>query len=100
MQALHHRLRPRGEEVAAKVIDGEAILINLANGVYYSMDKVGGLIWEMIEGQHTLDEMVEAVTGRYEVGRDRAEADVQRLAAELLQENLVAISEAGTSSAG
>lgn len=98
MLTFDQRLQPRDQEVAAKVIDGEAILINLANGVYYSMDKAGGLVWEMIEGRHTLGEMVEAVTDRYEVSRDRAEADVQRLAEELLQENLVAIAEDGASS--
>ena len=96
MLTFDNRLQPRDQEVAAKVIEGEAILINLANGVYYSMDKVGGLIWEMIEGRHTLGEMVEAVTGRYQVNRDQAEADVQRLAEELLQENLVAICEDGS----
>ena len=58
MLRFDNRLQPRDEEVAAKVIEGEAILINLANGVYYSMEKVGGLIWEMIEGRHTLREMV------------------------------------------
>lgn len=98
MLTLNNRLQPRDQEVAAKVIDGEAILINLANGIYYSTDKVGGLIWEMVEGRHTLGEMVEVVMGRYEVGRERAETDVQRLAEELLQENLVAISEDGSSS--
>lgn len=100
MLTFDNRLQPRDQEVAAKVIDGEAILINLANGVYYSMDKVGALIWEMIERRYTLGEMVEAVVGRYEVNRDQAEADVQRLAEELLQENLVAVSEEGSSSGG
>jgi len=95
MLMFDNRLQPRDQEVAAKVIDGEAILINLANGVYYSMDKVGALIWQMIEGRHTLGEIVEAVRRNYEVSSDQAEADVQRLAAELLQENLVAIFEDG-----
>ena len=99
MLALHDRLRAREEEVAAKVIDGEAILINLANGIYYSMDKVGGLIWEMVEGGHSLEEVVAAVVTRYEVDREQAEADVRRLAEELLQENLVRVSEDGVYSA-
>ena len=43
MLNLHHCFRPREEEIASKVIDGEAIIINLANGVYYSMDKVGAM---------------------------------------------------------
>ncbi len=93
MSPLHRRLRPREEEVTSKVIDGEAIIINLANGMYYSMDKVGGMIWEMVQGSHTLDEIVATIVARYDVLRGEAQADVERLTAELLQENLVAVSD-------
>jgi len=95
MKDLHQRLRSRGEEVAAKVIDGEAIIINLANGIYYSLDKVGGLIWDMVQSEHSLEEMIMAVTDRYEVSREQVDADVQALVEELLRENLVAVSENG-----
>ena len=92
MLTLHTRLRINEEEVAATVMDGEAIMINLSNGIYYSMDKVGGLIWEMIEGRHSLGEMVTAITARYDVSLNQAQADIERLAAELVQENLVMVS--------
>jgi Coenzyme PQQ synthesis protein D (PqqD) len=95
MLTVNDRLQSREEEVAAKVIDGEAILINLGNGIYYSMDKVGGLIWEMVEQRHTLKEVVDAVVERYQVAREQAEADVLRLSEELLQENLVTMVENG-----
>jgi hypothetical protein len=95
MKDLHQRLRPRGEEVAAKVIDGEAIIINLATGVYYSMDKVGGLIWDMVQSGHSLEEIIHGVTERYDVAREKVESDVQELVEELLRENLVAITENG-----
>jgi len=97
MLTLNHRLQPRGEEIAAKVIDGEAIMINLANGVYYSMDKVGGLIWEMIERKESLEEMITALLARYDVSREQALADVEQLVDELLRENLVATFENGAS---
>ena len=84
MLTLHTRLRPNEEEVAAKVMDGEAIMINLSNGVYYSMDEVGRLIWEMIEGRYSLQEMVAEIMARYDVSPSRAQADVERLAAELV----------------
>jgi hypothetical protein len=82
-------LRLNEEEVAAKVIDGEAIMINLSNGVYYSMDEVGGLIWEMIEGRYSLQEMVAEIIARYDVSPRQAQADVERLVGELFEENLV-----------
>jgi coenzyme PQQ synthesis protein D (PqqD) len=85
------RLRPNEQEVAAKVIDGEAIIINLANGIYYSLDKVGGLIWEMLAAKRSLEEVVSAVLTRSDVSPEQAQTDVERLAAELLQEDLLRI---------
>ena len=95
MLNLHHCFRSREEEVASKVIDGEAIIINLANGVYYSMDKVGALVWDRLQAGHTLDDVIMAVTGSYEVSREQAELNVHELVQELLEENLVVASENG-----
>ncbi len=95
MLTLQSRLRPNEEEVAGKVMDGEAIIINLSNGIYYSMDKVGGLIWELIDGRYSLEEMVTALCARYDVSAEKAKSDVERLLGELVQENLVLVTEDG-----
>ena len=97
MLNLHHCFRPREEEVASKVIDGEAIIINLANGVYYSMDKVGALVWERLQAGYTLDDVIRSVTAAYDVSPEHAESNVVELVEELLQENLVVTSENGSS---
>jgi hypothetical protein len=97
MLSPESRLRPNQEEVAAKVMDGEAILINLANGSYYSMDKVGGVIWEAIERQCSLAEIAAFIAARYDAPEERIRADLEHLAAELLKEKLVDLS---TESAG
>jgi hypothetical protein len=94
------RLVPNEAHVAAKVLDGEAIIINLSNGTYYSMDKVGGLIWEMIERGQGLEATVAAITVRYEVSPELAQADIQRLAGDLMRENLVIVSDKPASPAG
>jgi len=93
MLTLSQRLQPREQEVAAKVMDGEAIIINLANGVYYSMDKAGGFIWEMIQRKHSLEETVTALMARYDVSREQAQKDVEQLVDELLRENLISASD-------
>ena len=95
MLTLQSRLRPNEEEVAGKVMDGEAIIINLSNGIYYSMDKVGGLIWELIEGRYSFEEMVTALCARYDVSAEKAKSDVERLLGELVQENLVIVTQNG-----
>ena len=89
MPALDNRYDPNQAEVAAEVIDGEAILINLSSGVYYSLDKAGGLAWELIAAGRSLAEVAGALAERYEVAPAQAEADVVRLAADLEREDLV-----------
>ena len=89
------RVRPNTDEVAAKIMDGEAILINLTTGMYYSMDLVGGLVWELIEGEATVAEIEDAITVTYDAERPRVEADLQRLLDQLLEAGLVRLDSSG-----
>ena len=81
-------LKPNTAEVAAKDVDGEAVLINLTNGMYYSTDQVGGFVWSLVEGGYALDAIADAVAERYGVEKAVAEKDVGALAQQLLDENL------------
>ncbi len=90
MPEIPDRLAPKSQQVAAKVMDGEAVIINLANGVYYIMEKSGGLIWSMIEQARSLDAIADAVAAAYDVPPGQAREDVEQLAAQLVAEDLVA----------
>ena len=87
-------LRPNSEEVSADVLDGEAVMINLSNGFYYSMGDVGAFIWELIEAGNNLDAILTVLTQRYDVSTERAQADLEQLVAQLLEEDLVLASNA------
>ena len=91
MVALDTRLRRKDDDIVAKVMDGEAVIINLSSGVYYSIDHVGATMWEMIESSSSLEEVVTAILARYDVPQALARDDVLRLAGELLQHELVVI---------
>src|SRR5262245_41917264 len=89
MLSLTQHLKPNSEEVAAKVMDGEAILINLSNGIYYSMDKVGAVLWDLVERNYSPEEMVAFIINRYEIETEQAQTDVERLLKELVDEKLI-----------
>ena len=89
------RVRPNTNDVAAKVMDGEAILINITSGMYHSMDNVGGYVWELIEQGHALGDIAEAVSAKFDVDADAALRDVSGLAQQMLEENLVIHAEDG-----
>jgi len=81
--------RPNRDDVVSKLIDGEAIVINLSNGVYYSMDGVAGTVWGLIDREMSIDEILSEVTQQYGVARSQAETDLSTLIAQLVEENLV-----------
>jgi hypothetical protein len=95
MLSLSQVICANEQQVAAKVMDGEAILINLATGAYYSIGSTGGFIWSLIERRISIQEIVDSVMEHYEVAAATAQADVLRLAAELSAEGLVAVAADG-----
>ena len=95
MPDLNRCLTPNRDEVVSKVIDGEAIVINLSNGVYYSMDKVAAFVWELIDREVALARIVEEVVSRYDVTPEQAAADVDKLARQLQEEKLVSETNGG-----
>jgi hypothetical protein len=89
MSELAGTLTTNGEDVAAKVIDGELIIIRLSDGTYYSMDNVGTAVWEMIEGRATVPAIVREIATRYGAPVSDVESDVSELVRELIVEKLV-----------
>lgn len=83
-----HRLRTDEERVAARVIEGEAIMIHLGTGVYYSTTGAGSTIWSLLDAGHSIEETARAVADRYGADVDRVLADVRALATRLLDEGL------------
>ena len=83
------RLVVNEAKIAARVMDGEAVIIDLATGLYYSMDGVGGDVWELIEHGHAVSQIAEAVAVRYDVTLERARADLDKLVGALAEQGLV-----------
>ena len=86
-------LSPNRDGVVGEVIDGEAIVIDLGTGAYYSLGGVGGLIWSLIEKGRSFDEIATAIVAGFEVSRERAEEDLERVVAELVGQQLVVAGE-------
>jgi hypothetical protein len=89
MVALDMRVRPNEEEVIGKVLDGEAILINLATGSYYSIPDVGAFVWQAIEAQCSLEEIAVRVNANYDVSLEQARGDMLAFAGRLIDEGIV-----------
>ena len=83
------RYRVNSPQVINETIDGEAIMINLATGSYYSLDRVGGEVWALLEASLPVEDIVVQLGRRYDAVEDDIRRGVEDLLQRLSSEELV-----------
>ncbi len=81
----------RVEHVAWSNIDDEAILLNLENGFYYTLNEVGCDAWQLLDGKRTLRELGFELCHIYDVDQQQIEQDLYHIFQEMQQEALIQI---------
>ncbi len=81
------------ENVVARELEGEAVMLNLESGVYFGLDEVGTRIWALIQEHGSLRKVFEAMQREYDVAPATLEKDLLRLVEELQGKGLVTVSE-------
>lgn len=85
----NQRFRVNTPTVTHEIIDGEAVIINLDSGNYYSLVEVGSLIWGLVEKEASANEVQNLVRQTYQGNASDIDRGVQELLAQLQQENLI-----------
>ncbi|HLM23249.1 MAG TPA: PqqD family protein [Propionibacteriaceae bacterium] len=84
------RYRVNHPQVINEMIDGEAIIINLVSGSYYTLDSLGGEVWELLEKSPSVDDIVTQLSFRYDASDDVIRSAVENLLEQLSREQLIA----------
>jgi len=83
------------EDVVAREIVGELVLVPLASGVgdledaLYSLNETGRAVWDRLDGQTSLHGIATELSEEYEAPIEEIEADVMGLVQELFRRNLL-----------
>jgi hypothetical protein len=77
------------DEVLSQEVNGETVLLDLQGDSYFSLNKVGTRIWQLLQNNYAVGEVLEILEGEYDVDRGALEQDLQQLLGELLQAGLV-----------
>lgn len=85
----NQRFRVNTPTVTHETIDGEAVIINLDSGNYYSLVEVGSFIWGLVEKGASASEVQQAIFQTYQGDATDIDRGVQGLLAQLQQENLI-----------
>ena len=84
------------DEVIFRELDGDAIILNLATGIYFGLDAIGARMWMLFARSEPLGRVVGALADEYDIDRASLERDVLDLVSELMTKGLVQIKTAGS----
>lgn len=82
----------RSNAVAREVGDGETVILDLNDGVYYRIDVVGTAVWTMLDMRSlTIEEITRAIVGGHEVETEDCRHDVLAFVNEMAAAGLVEV---------
>ena len=78
-------------EVLFQQVRGELILLDLNGEKYYGLNEVGGRIWELLDGAHTLTQIAQTVSSEFDATPSQVQDDLLALVESLREAGLVTV---------
>lgn len=77
------------EKVSYRFINDEAVILHLEKGFYYSLNKTGSLIWQLIERGKNIKEIIQHLSKEFNLKEKDLSQDVASLIADMEKEGLI-----------
>ena len=86
------KLRKNPQVVARELSEGEGgVLLHLESGQYHGVNRIGLLIWELLDEEGTVEGIVDGIRARVEDAPPRLEDDVVAFLASVEERDLVVV---------
>jgi len=80
------------EDVVAREVGGETVLLHLGSGTYFGLNAVGGRLWQLLDaGDQSIAGLCDVLAEEFDAPREVIEQDVLQLAAALVENGLVSL---------
>jgi hypothetical protein len=83
----HHPLR--APHIIGRRVEETFVLLNVRSGAYFTLDEVGGRIWELCDGTRSAGDIAAILAADYDAPPATIEQDVLELVAELRREAML-----------
>ena len=87
--AQFERLKVNSPNIVHETIDGEAILLDLRSGNYFSLDGIGAVIWEFIDKTGNWGEVINVMVAANESQKETISNSIKSFVEDLVNENLL-----------
>lgn len=72
-------------QVAARVVDGTAVIVMASSGEVVMLNAMGSRIWELLDGSRTVQDIIHTIVSEYDVTEQQAHQDVEEFLQKLME---------------
>jgi len=82
------------KEIAARVLDGEMMIMSARDSTLFSLNELGTIIWQAADGATSLEEIVaQKICPEYDVEPDQVLKDAETFVRELAEHGILILSD-------
>jgi hypothetical protein len=79
------------QDVAMRLLEGGAVLVDMRSGACFELNRTGVEVWRLLADGATMRSICDDLAARYSVARDTLSLDVEQLLDALTKQELVAL---------
>ncbi len=83
----------RNSRVATRTIEGEAVIVSPDDAVLHNLNEVGSFIWNMADGNTSIQAIAEQLCHDFDVSMEEAVEDVEDFCGILVERNILNLSD-------
>ena len=81
------------KDVLFRELEGEAVMLNPQNGVYFGLNQMGTILWALMQKQSRLSDILKSMTEQYEIDSKICQEDLFRFVSHLEKNQLIEVHE-------
>jgi len=79
----------RNNEILTSDIDGEKVMMSIQHGEYYGLGNTGSFIWDHIENQIKIKDLINLITQEFNVDNEQCTNDILPFLIDLVEKGLI-----------
>ena len=81
----------RNADILVNEVDGETVMMSIENGSYYGMNPTGNYIWNLLEQEKSIADLLENIAKTFTLSQEQCENEVLPFIQKMIDEKILLI---------
>ncbi len=79
----------RNADILVNEVDGETVMMSIENGSYYGMNPTGNYIWNLLETEKTIVDLLNSIAKTFSLSQEQSEKEVLPFIQKMFDEKIL-----------